>query len=193
MQIRRSTRIPTLLGASLAAATALTLAVGGPASAATSADTITTFTVSAGATALAITAPANQNLGTGAPGATITSLLGEVVVTDGRALLTPTWAVTVTSTPFVTGAGTAPETIPTSAVSYWSGPATAQTPATGMTFVPGQPASTNRVALSTSPTAFSLTAGSGSNSLTFNPTLVVSVPASAVGGLYTGTVTHSVA
>jgi hypothetical protein len=39
----------------------------------------------------------------------------------------------------------------------------------------------------------SLTAGVGNNSAAWNPTLVVTAPAAAVTGLYTGTVTHSVA
>jgi hypothetical protein len=47
--------------------------------------------------------------------------------------------------------------------------------------------------LSVPRTAFTLTLGVGDNSATWNPTLIVSVPASAVAGVYTGTVTHSVA
>jgi hypothetical protein len=62
-----------------------------------------------------------------------------------------------------------------------------------MTYVPGQPLVTDAVALSSGQTAMSLTAGSGSNSAAWNPTLIVAAPAGAVGGLYTGTVTHSVA
>ena len=42
-------------------------------------------------------------------------------------------------------------------------------------------------------TAMSLTGGAGSNSASWNPTLVVNVPAAAVAGTYSGTVTHSVA
>jgi hypothetical protein len=33
----------------------------------------------------------------------------------------------------------------------------------------------------------------GANSLSFNPTVVVTVPATAPDGTYTGTITHSVA
>jgi hypothetical protein len=42
-------------------------------------------------------------------------------------------------------------------------------------------------------TAFTLTLGVGNNSFTWNPSLIVAIPAAAVAGLYTGTVTHSVA
>jgi hypothetical protein len=47
--------------------------------------------------------------------------------------------------------------------------------------------------LNVSRTAFTLTAGTGNNTATWNPTLVVALPAAAVVGTYTGTVTHSVA
>jgi hypothetical protein len=41
-------------------------------------------------------------------------------------------------------------------------------------------------------TAFSLASGSSVNSASWNPTLSVSVPAAAVAGTYTATITHSV-
>jgi hypothetical protein len=40
--------------------------------------------------------------------------------------------------------------------------------------------------------AFSLTGGSGVNSASWNPTLSVQVPAAAVAGTYTATITESV-
>jgi hypothetical protein len=177
-----------MAGATVAVAVALVVATAGSANAA---DTTTTFNVTSGA--LTITAPAATLLGSAAPTTPISAQLGVVTVTDARALLAPTWAATVTSTAFTTGTATAAETIPTSDVNYWSGPTTTVTPATGMTFVPGQPLVTDAVALSTAPTAMSLTAGVGDNSAAWNPTLVVTAPAAAVTGLYTGTVTHSVA
>jgi len=42
-------------------------------------------------------------------------------------------------------------------------------------------------------TAFTHTGGTDGNSATWNPGLVISVPATALTGAYTGTVTHSVA
>jgi hypothetical protein len=41
-------------------------------------------------------------------------------------------------------------------------------------------------------TVVTATAGSGDNTATWNPTVAMAVPATAVGGLYTGTITHSV-
>jgi hypothetical protein len=171
------------------AITLLLVAIGGPASAAGSGDTTVTFTVTVGA--ISITVPTSAGLPSGTPGSTISGELGSVAVIDNRALLNASWTSTVSSTDYTTGAGTAAETIAKSDVSYWSGPATA-TSGTG-TFTPGQPTAAQRQPLTTAITAFSMTAGTGNNSATWDPTLVVAVPTSAVGGLYTGTVTHSVA
>jgi hypothetical protein len=168
---------------------ALVLAVPHAAVADTTGDTSVTFTVSAGA--LSITVPAPVNLGSGSPGATISGQMGPVNVTDARALLVATWTATVSSADFTTGGASAAETIPKADVSYWSGPATVTT-GEG-TFTPGQVTAAAAQSLSIPRTAFSLSAGVGNNSATWNPTLVVAVPAAAVGGLYTGRVTHSVA
>lgn len=178
-------------GLSVAAAVGALLvgASAAPANAASSGGTTTTFTVSGGA--LGITIPSTAALGTGAAGGTVTAQLGAVSVSDNRALLTASWTTSVTSTSFTTGGGTTAETIPNSDVSYWSGVATA-TSGTG-TFTPGQATAAAAAVLDTSRTAYSLTAGVGDNSATWNPTLVVALPAAAVGGTYTGTVTHSVA
>jgi hypothetical protein len=163
----------------------------GPADAATSGSTTTTFTVSTTGTGLAITVPGTASLGTGTPGSTITAQLGPVQVTDSRAVDPAAWTASVTSTNF-TISGTA-DTVPVADVDYWSGPTTA-TVGSG-TFTPGQPTSASEVPLSavTPLTAMSLAGGAGSNSATWDPTLAVSVPAAAVAGLYTGTLTHSVA
>lgn len=140
--------------------------------------------------ALGISVPASADLGTGAPGATASGSLGAVTVTDARADLTATWTASVSSTAFTTGGATTAETIPNTAVRYWSGPATASS-GIGV-FTPAQPLASNAVALGTQLTAFTLTAGVGNNSGTWNPTLLVDLPAAAVGGTYTGTVTHTV-
>ncbi|MDH6580461.1 hypothetical protein [Kitasatospora sp. MAP5-34] len=152
-------------------------------------DTSTTFSVTAGALSIAV--PASAALGSVLPGNTVTAQLGAVTVTDARALLTAAWTASVVSTSFQTGGGTAPETIATSAVSYWSGAATAT--AGTATFTPGQATAGAAQTLASSRTAFTATAGVGNNTAAWNPTLVVAVPAGAVGGTYTGTVTHSVA
>ncbi|HEV3169253.1 MAG TPA: hypothetical protein VGZ32_02895 [Actinocrinis sp.] len=183
-------RIRHALG--VTAAFVLAAAVVGPVNAATTGNTTTTFTVAATGTGLAITVPASAALGTGAPGSTITAHLGSVQVTDSRAVNPAAWTASVTSTDFTNAAVTA-DTIPATDVNYWSGPTTA-TAGSG-TFTPGQPLSGGQAPLNnTTPlTAMSLTGGAGSNSASWNPTLVVNVPAAAVAGTYSGTVTHSVA
>jgi hypothetical protein len=164
------------------------------------ADTIVTFPVAAGTTTtfdipsgpLSITAPAATLLGATAPSGTVTTPLGDVTVTDARALLAPTWTATVSSTDFTTGSATPAETIANTDVTYWSGPATAIS-GSGVTFIPGQPTSADQVPLSSAPTVCWLTSGIGINSASWNPTITVQIPASGIAGLYTGTVTHSAA
>jgi hypothetical protein len=168
-----------------AAAAALLLLFAVPVSAQ---NTTVTLTVQAGS--LAISVPGAADLGTADPGVTRSGQIGTVTVTDQRAALTASWTASVASTAFTTGGATANETIPNTAVSYWSGAATATT-GTG-TFTPGQATAANAVVLSQQRTAFSLTVGVGSNSASWNPTLVIAVPAAAVVGTYTGTVTHTV-
>jgi hypothetical protein len=160
-----------------------------PAFAATTGDTTTTFTILAGS--LSITVPATASVGSGSPGATISAQLGAVQISDGRAALVATWTATVTSSDFTTGGATDAETIGKANVSYWSGVATSTT-GVGV-FTPGQVNAGAAQTMGSSRTAYTLTAGVGSNSATWNPTLIVSPPASAVAGVYSGTVTHSVA
>ncbi|HVM28657.1 MAG TPA: hypothetical protein VM433_13430 [Mycobacteriales bacterium] len=156
---------------------------------ATAADTTTTFTLTAGA--LNLTAPGSANLGNGAIGAPATGQLGSVTVTDARGSLTAQWDATVSSSDFTTGGGTAAETVGKAATSYWSGLAvsTTGTPVP----VPGQVSALDAASLASPATAFRLLTGIGNNSVTWNPTLIVNVPATAVAGTYSGTVTHSVA
>ncbi|MBQ1072382.1 hypothetical protein KBX06_04255 [Micromonospora sp. C31] len=173
----------------LTVATAAVVALASPAAAAPTDETVVTFTV--GAANLDITAPPAVNLGATFADGVIEGNIGPVQVVDQRAALTATWVATVTTTAFTTGAGAPEETIVPSLVEYWSGPATATT-GTG-TFVPGQLTAAERVTLNLPRTAFSKTSGSGNNSATWSPTLRVNVPATAVTGTYTATVTHSVA
>jgi hypothetical protein len=181
------------IGRALAVSATLMLCISaatGPAYAATSGTTTTTFTVTGGALSITVP-PSTVSLGSGAPGSTITAQLGVVQVTDARALLAASWTGSVASTSFVTGGATTPETVPAADVSYWSGPATATT-GSG-TFTPGQANAGAAVTLAASRTAFTLASGVGDNSAAWNPTFIVSLPAAAVVGTYTGTVTHSVA
>ncbi len=139
---------------------------------------------------LDITVPTSASLGTAGPGGSISAHMGTVTVDDGRLVLA-NWTATASATNFTTGGGTTPETITKSRVSYWSGPVTASV---GIgTRVPGQLTALNAVPLTNPVTAFSLQALILGTSTSWNPTLVVAVPSAAVTGVYTGTVTHSVA
>jgi len=173
----------------LVTAVVTTIAVVSPAAAQPSGNTVVTFTVST--SDLIIQVPPSVNLGAAFPGQTLTGQIGNVTVSDQRAALTATWTASVVSTAFTTGGAAAEETILPNLVEYWSGPAVATT-GEG-TFVPGQPTSAQAVSLNLPRTAFSKTSGSGVNTATWDPTLSVAIPPAAVAGLYTGTVTHSVA
>lgn len=152
--------------------------------------TATTFEIETGP--LAVSAPESVDLGAAGVSSSITSPLGTVTITDSRALLAPTWTATASSTDFTTGGGSADETISATGVNYWSGPETGSS-GTDAVFVPGQPAESDQIAISTAPTVFSLTSGLGNNSVSWNPTLAVTIPDTAVAGGYTATVTHSAA
>jgi hypothetical protein len=139
---------------------------------------------------LSISVPATAGLGSAAPGGTVSAAIGSVTVSDQRGATAGTWTATVSATNFTTGSATPAQTITTSNVFYWSGPATSTTGT--VTDTPGQSSASAKQSLSSSRTAFTST-GSGNNSATWNPTVVVTIPAAAVTGTYTGTVTHSVA
>ena len=134
---------------------------------------------------LTITVPATASLGSGPPGGTIGSGLGTVQVTDDRGFGAD-WTATVASTGFATGTGTEAETIPAEDAQYLiAALAEAVGPAT---FTP-----VSAVQLSAEPQAVvSATNVSGNTSVSWNPTIEVSVPDSAIGGDYTATITHSV-
>ncbi|GAB2844522.1 hypothetical protein GCM10027176_55290 [Actinoallomurus bryophytorum] len=133
---------------------------------------------------LSISTPSARSLGSGTADTTITNTLGEVTVDDTRGTGPSDWIATVTSTDF-TEPG-APH-IPPSAMTYRPGAPISGT-GDGL-FTPG----TTGTLSSTPRTAYSHTAGTGTNHLTWNPTLSIAIPFTAPGGTYTGTVTHSVA
>jgi hypothetical protein len=105
-----------------------------------------------------MTAPVSVDLGSGAPGTTISGGLGPVSVTDDRALLSAAWTVTASSSDWTTGAATPSEAISASDVGY-------------------------------DPRSITTT---GTITATWDPLISAAAPASAVGGIYTGTLTQSV-
>ncbi|MFI6823559.1 hypothetical protein ACIBJE_21845 [Micromonospora sp. NPDC050187] len=141
---------------------------------------------------LDITVPESVHIGATTAGGTISGSLGTVVVEDHRGSLNPnTWTATVSATVFVAGAGGSGRAIAASQVAYWSGPLVRSTG--GGTLVPGQPTAAQAVTLGATRVAFQKTAGNGNNTATWNPTIRINVPATAVAGTYSATVTHSVA
>lgn len=159
------------------------LAFAVPAFAATTATTPVTVTVNGGA--LAITAPAGPvSLGSVAGSVAAQPLpavaLGNVQVSDLRAGILG-WTVTAGSTDF-TGAGA----IPAAAMTYTTPAATV----TGTAIV--TPASLIAMT-NTGNTVQTATIVTGDNTATWSPTIGVTVPAGAVAGTYSATITHSVA
>jgi hypothetical protein len=141
--------------------------------------------------ALAVTVPSSANLGSAPTGtASLTAHLGTITATNSG-IVAPSVTAQVSCTAFKTGAGTANQTIPCTAISYWSGPATAQSGLSSNT--PGQLTAAQAVVLSTTRTAFSATGALLNISVSWNPTIIVTIPTSAVAGTYSGTITHSVA
>ncbi|MFF5527501.1 hypothetical protein ACFY8K_20840 [Streptomyces misionensis] len=163
----------------MAAAAALALVQPGLAAAADDPSTTITYTVTSGALTLSV--PASANLGSGAPGTQISAPIGPVTVTDDRALISASWTVTAAETDFTNGSATIPATDAT----YAAGSVTT----TGtITVTP------TNVTLSNSPqVVVTGSDGVGDNTASWDPTIAVNVPPSAVGGTYTGTLTQSVA
>ncbi|MEH1167743.1 hypothetical protein V6V47_20395 [Micromonospora sp. CPCC 205539] len=176
-------------GLTVVIGTACLVSVPAPAWADSTGDVTATVIVTGGE--LSIITPATADLGEGSPDEGITGQLGTVTVIDDRAQLAATWVVTVTASDFTTGGATPAETIPASAIDYWSGPAT-QNVGTGV-LVPGQPTAADAVPIVSTPTAFTRSTGDGLNRASWNPTLTFQLGPETVTGVYTGTVTHSVA
>jgi hypothetical protein len=167
----------------LARSAAAHSALPGQLDAGPSAETTMTFAVTVGA--LSISAPTSADLGAGNPGTTIgPTPIGTVTVTDDRAALNASWTASAASTNFMSGGGTAPELIPASDVNYDPGALTTTGTVT---------ASPSDITLSGSPQAVVTASGViGNNTASWDPNLTVDLPANAVGGTYTATLTHSV-
>jgi hypothetical protein len=153
----------------------------------------TTTTIAPTPGVLSISAPSAAQLSAGTPitAGTLAASLGTVTVTDERGAVGATWIATVTTSHFVTGGGTASETIDRANVAYWSGPVV-DFGGIGV-FTPGQPTVADAQSLDVPRTAFSMSGGIGDNAVSWTPALVVTIPPTAVAGEYTGTITHSIA
>jgi hypothetical protein len=144
------------------------------------------------ARAASITNPSTANLGSAPTGSsTLSAQLGTVTVSNGLLSLLSSATASVLCSAFTTGGGTANETIPAADIYYWSGPATASSGVASQT--PGQLTAANAQSCGTQITAFTMGGLGLGASVSWNPTIVVHIPAAAVVGTYTGTITHSVA
>jgi hypothetical protein len=156
-----------------------------PASAAGPGQSAATVTVTGGA--LSITVPTDAgNLGTRADsvlGGIISGPLGVVQVNDARSAAAGSgWVVSVISSAFTPPSGPA---IAASAVSYTAGTITKVGTAT---YTANDPVNLTGVAAAVTATGIT-----GDNSATWNPTITVTVPGGAAAGVYSATITHSVA
>lgn len=146
-------------------------------------DTTVTFTVTSGA--LSISAPVSAGLSAATPGNSATGTVGPVVVTDDRAALNGTWTVTASSTNFTTGTASPAETIPVGDATYAPGAFT--TTGTTGTVTP----TAHNITLSGTAQDVVTSTVNGNNVVSWNPTETVAVPGTAVGGVYTSTLTQS--
>jgi hypothetical protein len=146
------------------------------------ADTPATFTLTAGG--LSISAPTgsvslgSEMVSTGST--TVSGQLGVVTVSDQRGGVT-TWTASVIATAFTPTAGPADPAIN---VSYAAG-----TVAASATVVPTAVPESNLTGVSTVMTG----ASTGVSTASWNPTISVMVPADFAPGVYSATITHSVA
>jgi uncharacterized repeat protein (TIGR01451 family) len=142
-------------------------------------------TVAVVAGPLIMTAPATAGLGSAYPGDTLSAALGTVQVTDDRGFGAG-WTATVSASSFATGAGTPAETIPAADALYDISELSTATGSATLTPVPTTRLSARAKAV------VSATNVAGNTVVTWNPTIVVTIPGSAIGGSYTATITHSV-
>ncbi|MFG1824470.1 hypothetical protein ACGFIJ_18465 [Microbispora bryophytorum] len=181
--------LPVALSASLPASLPASLSAVPDLAPAAQADTGTAL-VPLRADPLTLTVPGSVSLGSGSRGGTISASMGTVTVTDSRGGIPP-WTAAVSATNFTTGSGTPAQTITTANIAYWSGPVTASS---GVgTRNPGQATAAGRVALTSAVTAFSARKQAPPMSTSWRPTIVITIPSNAAPGVYTGTITHSIA
>jgi hypothetical protein len=176
-------RKPFALGLATLAAAAFAALVP---SSADAADTNVTFTLSGGS--LTLTAPGSASLSAagnlGVSGTTVSGQLGSSTVTDARGALAHTVTVTMSTTDFTTSAS---DTIAKSAATGYSGATVPTGVAVAVPSLTGQ-----AIGNAGGATILQLTGVVGSASTTYNPTVSIAVPANAVAGNYSGTITQTV-
>jgi hypothetical protein len=96
------------------------------------------------------------------------------------------WTATVSATDFITGIAAATHTIPPGAATYFINDLDATTG--NATFTSTSPT----ILSGTSQNVVTASGATGDTSASWDPIIQVSVPATAVAGTYTATITHSV-
>jgi hypothetical protein len=177
MPIKQGTLIVAIVG----------IATLGGASSASAVPGVTTATVTVQGGSLSMTVPTSAgNLGSAinsVGGEVITGSLGQVQVNDARSAAAGSgWVASAIATAFTPPAGPA---IPASAVGYTAGVITKTGTATYTANDPGN--LTGVVAVVTA------TGITGDNSATWNPTISVTVVGGMAAGVYSATITHSLA
>ncbi len=173
-------RVPVVSGIVVGA---VFMVMGAPAAAAVSgpSSTTTTFTLQGGDLSLATQATAVLSNGASTGSTDISGQLGKVTVIDKRGS-TVAWAVSASSTQFI---GTDADHTSSLAVSYASG---AITKTGTLTLANGTPQNiAGSVVIVTAPTDVH-----GNNTATWNPTIHVAMPPSALTGTYSATITTSI-
>jgi hypothetical protein len=174
-------RLPALALSTLALTPALAL-LPSPAQAGS---TNVTFTLTGGT--LTLSAPTTASLSTAAlavGGTSVSGTLGNTTVTDTQGAVAHTDTVNMSSTDFTSTNGT----ITKSNAGGYSGVPSA---VSGVG-VPVPTASAQTIGAAGGATILQLTGVIGSASVTYNPTVDVTIPANAVAGAYSGTVTQTV-
>jgi hypothetical protein len=166
------------------------LSVAAPASAATTTDTTLSFTEGTGA--ISITAPGAAtllpSLTPSGSDQTVSADIGTVTVTDDQGTDTG-WVASASATDFVqNGVSSGAFTIPISDAAY-SNTAANSVSTTGT--VTATPASLTSLSTTATP-VLNATGVVGSNTVAWNPTLVLTVPGGTPSGTYTSTLTQSV-
>lgn len=180
-----------ILALAAASLTAMTLA----AIPAHASNTTATFTVQAGALSLSTDTTA-KNLGTAAASATGTSVsaaLAQVTVTDTRASLAG-WNTQVSTTNWVDNNGTPADTSDDKTVAANKGTMWTTAPAIASGVV--VPTTTylsqaTPLTLSTTPANFVTATATGSNSVTYTPSIAVTIDSTVLTGTYSATITQT--
>jgi len=148
--------------------------------------TPTSFDLGVGS--LSISVPSGATLSAATVGASsVSGQLGTVSVTDYRGDMSDSWTATVTSSDFA--GGTNGVTVPASNVSYSPGDPIADSGTFGATATPGTAGH-----IGSGLAAYSMDAAQGSNGVSWDPTITISLPAGGqVADTYSGTITQSVA